>query len=354
MQSFMVNVGVDANDGRAHGDAVVATAPDSCCTAGGAPDDDDNDDDDDIAWLSELCKAPPRKLQCNLSDEQWLYSLCRTRRDSSSGLAAVGAAASPSVPRVGAPCITRSGDAWPTPPTAVRLSGARSPPPAALVPVSPAMMAISGAPAAPQGARRRTGEGTPEPSWHPSFEQLRADLAASGSPPPERTWALPAHGAIIRALAAPQGLPQSGGVLHKCLWRICAWLQAMNNMAAFKVGIAFDPVHRWRNPDFGYMHEHFWLFMDVMHTGSAAECASLERALIASTRHLPGCYNVAPGGEGISPTTVGECRCYVVYAPAGSGLSIRAEWLARREEDRSRAHAAPQGSCTSVGGGRGS
>ena len=81
------------------------------------------------------------------------------------------------------------------------------------------------------------------------------------------------------------------------------------------------------------------MFMDVMLSGSVAVCRSLERDLISSARRLPGCYNASPGGEGVSSTTPGICCCYAVYAPAGSGLSLHADWRRRSAADVSRRHA---------------
>ena len=109
-------------------------------------------------------------------------------------------------------------------------------------------------------------------------------------------------------------------------------MQALDNTAAFKVGITSNPAHRWRNNDFGgYVHEQMWMFMDVMHSGSADECRSLEKDLIRSVRNLRGCYNASPGGEGVSSSTPGTCYCYAVYAPAGSGVGVHAAW--RQRED---------------------
>ena len=99
-------------------------------------------------------------------------------------------------------------------------------------------------------------------------------------------------------------------------------------------GIAFDPAHRWRNDEFGYVHEKMWMFMDVMHSGSADECRSLEKDLIQSVRRLPGCYNTRPGGEGVRSATPGTCYCYAVYAPAGSGVGVHAAWRHRVEGRR--------------------
>ena len=35
--------------------------------------------------------------------------------------------------------------------------------------------------------------------------------------------------------------------VHKCLWYVLAWIRALSHVAIFKVGIAFDPTHRWTN-----------------------------------------------------------------------------------------------------------
>ena len=81
------------------------------------------------------------------------------------------------------------------------------------------------------------------------------------------------------------------------------------------------------------MHEQVWMFMDVMHSGSADECRSLEKDLFRSVRNLRGCYNASPGGEGVSSSTPGTCYCYAVYAPAGSGVGVHAA-LRHRVEGR--------------------
>ena len=171
-----------------------------------------------------------------------------------------------------------------------------------------------------------------------SFEQLQSHLAARGACLPSARWAPPAQNTIVKCRGETQDHSRaaSGAVcfkspLSKCLWRIGTWMQALDNIAAFKVGIAFDPAHRWRNDEFGYVHEKMWMFMDVMHSGSANECRSLEKDLIESVRRLPGCYNTSPGGEGVRSATPGTCYCYVVYAPAGSGVGVHAAW--RQRED---------------------
>ena len=71
--------------------------------------------------------------------------------------------------------------------------------------------------------------------------------------------------------------------------------------------------------------------MDVMHEGNPEECRCLEKTLIRHLGKVPGCYNAAPGGEGIrAGTVVGKCFCYAVYAAAGHGISLREAWLSRK------------------------
>jgi len=114
--------------------------------------------------------------------------------------------------------------------------------------------------------------------------------------------------------------------VRKCLWQFATWGKSLG-VFAFKIGIAYDPRVRWER----YEDEEMWLFMDVMHEGNPEECRCLEKDLIGKLRHIPGCYNVAPGGEGIrAGATEGKCFCYAVYATAGEGIGVHAAWLARK------------------------
>ena len=125
--------------------------------------------------------------------------------------------------------------------------------------------------------------------------------------------------------------------LATCLWRTLSWFRSMNNLAVFKVGIAHDPAHRWSNDEFGYVRERMWMFMDIMVASSPGVCRELEIALIARLQSVAGCYNIKPGGEGISKSgstpdsvgTDGTCYCYVVFAPAGGGRGLHDEWRDR-------------------------
>ena len=180
------------------------------------------------------------------------------------------------------------------------------------------------------------------------MSQLGSDLERAQLPLPSPVWPLPVQ-ADIQADILWDAVESLGGsnwdtvswlggsgvpVLQRCLWRIAAWGAALK-VCIFKVGIAYDPKHRWGNDDFGYATEQTWMFMDVLHCGPAGECRALEIDLIARLIAMAGCYNEKPGGEGISANSSGvpvmPCYCYCVFAPAGSGLGVRAEWQQRHK-----------------------
>ena len=80
-----------------------------------------------------------------------------------------------------------------------------------------------------------------------------------------------------------------------------------------------------------YAREQMWHFMDVMHEDVPEECRMLETRLIRKARALPGCYNVAPGGEGIQASIFeGKVFCYMVFATAGNGIGLRQAWFRRK------------------------
>ena len=111
--------------------------------------------------------------------------------------------------------------------------------------------------------------------------------------------------------------------------RLLAWRQLVGPIA-FKIGIAADPVDRFRNAEFGYALEGLWHFMDVLLEGPADLCRDLEIRLIAAFGCVPGCYIDKPGGEGVNPTRKHVCSVYVVMANASSGVGLRNACLKRR------------------------
>ena len=258
----------------------------------------DSDSSDD-AWAHELCHAPRKSLHATISDssdDAWLQELCRGtgRSIGSSGVAVSHELDLPS-----------------------RSSG---------VAVSPEL-----------DLPTRDANEQPKPFAGPYkvMSQLVSELEDAWLRLPSPLWSLPSQDTILwdtqeSRCSGVIGVP----VLSVCLWRVAAWCSALR-VAIFKIGIAYDPKHRWWNDEFGYDTEQTWMFMDVMHHGTVEECRSLEIDLIARLQHLPGCYNVKPGGEGISAhssTSSSGCYCYAVYAPAGSGVSIRVDWRKRKLE----------------------
>ena len=118
----------------------------------------------------------------------------------------------------------------------------------------------------------------------------------------------------------PEEKGPHGVSLLWCLQRFLQWATLYNDMAVFKVGIAIDPVKRFSE----YLEsDGFWAAMEVVFQGSVQDCHAMERSLIYILKNIPGCYNVKPGGEGISVRTIATCHCYLVYAPAGHGKALR-------------------------------
>ena len=278
-------------------------------------------DSDDEAWLHELCRAPRRSLQATLSDssdDSWLCELCRGQC----------ARSDDTVPPVTASSMS-SGV------LAIRRSQKKEEEGSGVLQIKRPKAEEDGSSGVL--AIKRPCDGP----WR-SMSQLALDLESAKLLLPVPVWPLPAQ-ADIQADILWDAMESLGGsnwdtvswlggygvpVMQRCLWRIAAW-GATLKVFIFKVGIAYDPVHRWGNADFGYVTEQTWMFMDVLHRGPVGECRSLEIDLIARLRAIAGCYNEKPGGEGISENSSGvpvECYCYCVFAPAGSGLGVRSEW----------------------------
>ena len=255
--------------------------------------------DSDDAWLDEICHAPRRILHVTASDDEWAETLCRST------------------------------------PSHLQFHGGASPRPSFDGPYTSLLDLAE-------------SNSSPCPSFdgpYTSLPELRSQ-AAVYMRLPEPVWPEPEQDAIVDD-AISQSSPMSGGpslvtgeqaIIGKCCWRFAAWSQVLRDVFAFKIGVAYDPVHRWWNEEFGYNKDQTWMFMDVIHAGSAAQCCWLERALIFRLGSIRGCHNASGGGEGISTVTSaagGEsplCHCYIVYAPAGSGVGLRAAFLARKRQ----------------------
>ena len=152
---------------------------------------------------------------------------------------------------------------------------------------------------------------------------------------------VPPQGTIVRSalrdmpdLTDAPAAASLDDVVAVCLGRLGCWLATFGHVAVFKFGICFDPVHRWGNTEFGYVRERTWHLMDLLFVGSAQQCRRLEIAVIGATRGVAGCYNEAPGGEGVAAESVSAdpCYCYVVVAAAGHGLSLSRAFDLRVQE----------------------
>ena len=314
----------------------------------GAPVGDDNEED--FLWLSELCKAPRRSdqvgkraLQRALSDELWVRGLCRApqRLEQECQMAGTGLT----------PHMDSTTSLTPTPAvaTANPVSGKRP------LTGSNARLAcsagqanlVSGSPVSgtsKKGCRRGGDTSVPEMAWvkrareskligavacsagqtchglapFASVRQLRHDIAQFL--PRGRLTAAPSLPDLDSVLfALPQG-PDAEEAVFYILQRFQMWQAAFDDIAAFKVGIAIDPVERYGD---GYAQDGDWVFMDVVFRGSVQACHEMERTLIKLLQGIAGCYNIKPGGEGISVLTEATCHCYIVYAAAGLGVGLK-------------------------------
>ena len=299
-------------------------------------------DSDDQAWLLELCRAPRRSLQATLSDasdDSWLHELCRGQRARSDDTVTPMTASSTSSGVLAVKRPQKKEEEGSSGVLAIKQPQKKEDGYSGVLAIKQPQKKPQKKEDGSSGvlAVRRPCDGP----WR-SMSQLALDLESAQLPLPAKVWPLPVQ-ADIQADILWDAVSLLGGsswdtvlwlggsgvpVLQRCLWRIAAWGAALK-VCIFKVGIAYDPVHRWGNADFGYVTEQVWMFMDVLYCGPVGDCRSLEIDLIARLRAIAGCYNEKPGGEGISEKGSGvpaKCYCYCVFAPAGSGLGVRAEW----------------------------
>jgi hypothetical protein len=119
--------------------------------------------------------------------------------------------------------------------------------------------------------------------------------------------------------------PFDHAVMRLMMWKY------LFGVIVFKIGIAADPTHRFRNPEFGYTKERVWHLMDVVLAGPANLCRVLEMQLISAMGLVQGCYNLKPGGEGVGKDQTYRCCVYLVVAEAGHGMAVSVAWTKRRK-----------------------
>ena len=109
----------------------------------------------------------------------------------------------------------------------------------------------------------------------------------------------------------------------------------VDGVAAFKIGIAYDPRHRFRNKRFGYCWKGF-TEMQLLSLTTATDARDLEASLINAFVGTTGCHNIKLGGDGITPCAE-CCFVYCVFADAKGDSFINAV------RDRRRRQSAPIG-----------
>jgi hypothetical protein len=119
--------------------------------------------------------------------------------------------------------------------------------------------------------------------------------------------------------------PFDHAVMRLMMWKY------LFGILVFKIGIAADPTHRFRNPEFGYTQDRVWHLMDVVLAGPANLCRVLEMQLISAMGLVQGCYNLKPGGEGVGKDHTYGCYVYLVVAEAGHGMGLSVAWNKRRK-----------------------
>ena len=286
---------------------------------------------DDEEFERHRPRSRKRQLKLNSSDEDWLLTLCRARR-------------SPNSPHAGSSSASVSTGA----PASQQSVSDESPPHQQSVSDEPSPHSVGGQHCPASGGQEvfaRDGPGVAATAREVGLapldpiKEIAQKLASLHLPLPAQ-WDLPVQGELVWSVQERERATDalvSASDADFCIWRTLSWFRSMSNLTVFKVGIAHDPAHRWSNNEFGYVLERMWMFMDVMVASSPLKCRELEITLIAQLQSVSGCYNIKPGGEGISSSdstaatagTHATCYCYVVFAPAGGGRGLHAEWRDR-------------------------
>ena len=301
-------------------------------------------DSDDEAWLIELIAArgdapfagagaPAWTGDSEVTE--WLAELCSGAGyvSSSASLPACASAAPARRPEVKAVAIvaTARSNVPKAPPS--RGHGRKAPAraeinPIGYLPVSerthlgmpdPRVSKEPGAGTCPDPSDRRGAAISTQPSGHPCSLAPAAGPAPATAPKkrkfesacfPEAVLRLPATRGILEQLAddpvmeldLPPPRSVAGVVLTLATAVVARRLQP--GPAVFKIGITTNPIHRWHNNRYGYRlsHERFESMVVLLATDRGDAAAYLEAALISRFQHIPGCRNVAPGGEGLIPS----------------------------------------------------
>jgi len=99
----------------------------------------------------------------------------------------------------------------------------------------------------------------------------------------------------------------------------------------FKIGITSDPEYRFWNRRYGY-YLCGWHVMKVLFSGTPEQGIDMERHLINDFKNVPGCRNVARGGE--NPPKEAPCFVYIALANAAWSHLDSPRCRARRIKDK--------------------
>ena len=253
--------------------------------------------DDEHEWLSELFSVSGKALAglaADMEDHEWIRHLCwsQTSSGSTSDCAnvAIGAHVAAAAEAIGCPGM------YVTP---------RSP----LVP-----LVVDGA-----GGRFRDFREVAE-YMEPKGEKMFARVV-----PPQDSIVFSGMMRFGELKPVEHLQPFDHAVMRLMMWK------HLFGIIVFKIGIAADPTHRFRNPEFGYIKERVWHLMDVVLRGPANLCRVLEMQLISAMGLVQGCYNLKPGGEGVGKDQTYGCCVYLVVAEAGHGMGLSVAWTKRRK-----------------------
>lgn len=109
---------------------------------------------------------------------------------------------------------------------------------------------------------------------------------------------------------------RAGKVLQHCVCLIDRALALHPGCVVFKVGVTVDPARRFYDKAIGYAHDRDFENMLVLCSTETSEAIGfVEAALILKYRLVPGCRNIAEGGENVPKSSRPGVNhyCYLVY-----------------------------------------
>ena len=331
------------------------------------PDHRSASDTEDWNWLNELCRATPTSLHVGAladdtaaerggaralpllnseqdgasDDDTWLLELCRAP------LVSASAAAGDDAPRLheSRSATTAGVTARPRlPPTQVRVGGSALP--ELYGPASRSTgRSVNGAAAAGRLTSHRTRFAMAARPTGRTLSVVPQQLPEVSDPRQTQqtpSWSSGEHmicpatgGPVLLVAQSRTSSAEQRRSIHRghlMVWHFplrqvsgVEWIEmcrAAENMVeraiagqptVFKIGLTSDPLHRWANFTYGYVHDGY-ISMTMLCVTVPAWAAALERYLINRFQGPHGCQNQAPGGE--STPHQPPVFVYVVSVPA--------------------------------------